>query len=171
MLLKLKAKTLNTTHWYALYTKPRNEKKVAEKLADLGIEVYCPLVTTVKVWSDRKKKIKEPLFKSYVFVKINDHQRDVVFQSHGVVRYVFWLGKPAVIRDAEILAIQDFLQHTEIKEGHRIEFEYLQELDVLSGPFKGQKGKYLQKNKNRLILLIESLGMVIKAEMHHSQVA
>ena len=83
--------------WFALYTKPRNEKKVAENLAALGIEVYCPLVTTIKQWSDRKKKVESPLIPSYVFVKIEEANRKEVFQVSGVVQYVFWLGKPAKI--------------------------------------------------------------------------
>lgn len=157
-------------NWYALYTKPKNEKKVAEKLSALGIEVYCPVVTTVKQWSDRKKKVKEPLFKSYVFVSIEDNSRDLVFQSHGVVRYVYWLGKPAVIRNEEIEAIKDFLQQTSTIESTR-QIEYLQEVDIINGPFKGQKGKYLYQSKNRLVLQIESLGIVLKAEMHISQIA
>ncbi len=159
-------------NWYALYTKPKNEKKVAEKLHDLGLEVYCPLITTIKIWSDRKKKVKEPLFKSYVFVCVSDAERELVFQAHGVVRYVFWLGKPAIIQQNEIEAIKDFLQETDSYQStNQVRFEYLQELNIVEGPFKGQKGKYLYKNKSRLILQIESLGMVIKAEMHQSQVA
>ncbi len=157
-------------HWYVLYTKPKNEKKVAEQLADLGLEVYCPTVKTVKVWSDRKKKVSEPLFKSYVFVKVNESQRDDVFEAYGVVRYLFWLGKPAVVREEEIEAIRNFLSETE-DMAKPLVFEYLQEMEILHGPFKGQAAKYLYSSKNKLILRVESLGIVIKAELHHSQVA
>ena len=61
--------------WFALYTKPRNEKKVAENLAALDIEVYCTLVTNIKQWSDRKKKVESHLFPSSVFVKIEEATR------------------------------------------------------------------------------------------------
>jgi transcription antitermination factor NusG len=88
--------------WYALYTEPRHEKKVADRLLKLGVEVYCPLVTQIKQWSDRKKKVEVPLLPSYVFVKLEESNRDIVFQVSGVVRYLFWLGKPAIIRNEEI---------------------------------------------------------------------
>jgi transcription antitermination factor NusG len=163
---------LSSLQWYALYTKPRSEKTVAQQLHDLGIEVYCPLVETVKVWSDRKKKVKEPLFKSYVFVRISEAQRERVFMARGVVRFVYWLGKPALVRDQEILAIKDFLSETSAMTGLRtVSFEYMQELNIIQGPLKGTRGKFLYRNKSRLILQIESLGISIKAELHQSQVA
>lgn len=74
-------------NWYVIYTKPKWEKKVAEQLADAGIECYCPLITQVRQWSDRKKKVVVPLFNSYVFVRLEDCDRNLVFQSPGAVRY------------------------------------------------------------------------------------
>ena len=65
--------------WYVVYTKSKQEKKVAEGLKKLGIEAYCPLVTVMKQWSDRKKKVEVPLINSYVFVNIDERQRDDVF--------------------------------------------------------------------------------------------
>jgi transcriptional antiterminator RfaH len=163
---------LSSLQWYALYTKPRSEKTVAQQLHDLNIEVYCPLVETVKIWSDRKKKVKEPLFKSYVFVRIGEAERERVFMARGVVRFVYWLGKPALVRDQEILAIKDFLSETSSMDGLRtVSFAYMQELDIVQGPLKGARGKFLYRNKSRLILQIESLGISIKAVIHHSQVA
>jgi len=68
--------------WYALYTKPKNEKKVTEQLQKSGIEVYCPMVTQIKQWSDRKKKTETPLIPSYVFVNIEEKNRNDVFEVH-----------------------------------------------------------------------------------------
>lgn len=76
-------------NWYVVYTKPKWEKKVAEQLRNKGIECYCPLITQVRQWSDRKKKVEVPLFNSYVFVQLPDSERNAVFQSVGVVRYCF----------------------------------------------------------------------------------
>ena len=94
-------------NWYAIYTKPRNEKKVADKLEAIGIESYCPTITSIKQWSDRKKKVTSPVLPSYVFVKITEPRRNEVFDVSGVVRYVFWLGKPAVIREEEIKLLKE----------------------------------------------------------------
>ena len=160
---------MTTSHWYVLYTKPKNEKKVSETLNSLDIEVYCPLVKSIKIWSDRKKKVTEPLFKSYVFVKIEESKRDAVFEAHGAVRFLFWLGKPAVVRDEEILAIRGFLSETR-DESKPLVFERLQKVEIVNGPLKGQKGKYLYNKGNKLVLQVETLGIVVKAEMHHSQV-
>src|SRR5690606_40964625 len=97
--------------WYALYTKPRNEKKVADGLAKLGIEVYCPMVIQVRQWSDRKKKVELPLIPSYVFVRLEEKERERVFEVPGIVRYLYWLGKPAVITDVEIKTLQGSLKN------------------------------------------------------------
>ena len=94
-------------NWYVVYTKPKWEKKVAEQLTQRGIECYCPIVTEVRQWSDRKKKVEVPLFNSYVFVRLAEVDRNLVFQSSGVVRYLFWLAKPAIVRDEEISVAGD----------------------------------------------------------------
>lgn len=100
----------NTPRWFAVYTKHKYEKLVARKISDLDLETYCPLNKVVRQWSDRKKVIEEPLFKSYVFVKstLKDHSK--VRSVDGVINYVYWLGKPASIKDQEIETIKAFLK-------------------------------------------------------------
>ena len=93
-------------NWYVLYVQSRKEKKVAEMLQEMKVQVYCPHIKEIRQWSDRKKTIESPLFKSYVFVRLQDRERQLVFGVPGVVRYLFWLGKPAVVRDEEIQAIK-----------------------------------------------------------------
>ena len=108
--------------------------------------------------------------KKYLSGKPQAVVEEDVFEAYGAVRYLFWLGKPAVVRDEEITAIQEFL--SEIKGTTKpLVFEYLQEVEILHGLLKGQKGKYLYNKGNKLVLQVESLGIVVKAEMHQSQVA
>ena len=95
--------------WYAVYTKPRWEKKVASLLLENGIEHYCPINKVVKQWSDRKKVVHEPLFKGYVFVKLEEAKKWEVKKISGILNFVYWLGKPAQIRDEEIDTIRKFL--------------------------------------------------------------
>src|SRR5688572_5910878 len=95
--------------WYALYTKPRWEKKVDKLLAEKGMESYCPLQRVQRQWSDRKKIVDEPLFKSYVFVRISDEQQTAVRMVNGVVNFVYWMGKPAIVKDHEIQIIRQFM--------------------------------------------------------------
>ena len=146
--------------WYVLYTKPRQEKKVADNLNSIGIEVYCPLVTQMKQWSDRKKKVQVPLITSYVFVNIEEHQREAVFKVSGIVRYLFWLGKPAVVRAVEIEALQQSL------EGIVTSFEVSSiQKDTIykipDGPFQGFEGIVNKINATSIQLLLVDLGFLI----------
>jgi transcription antitermination factor NusG len=95
--------------WLAIYTKPRWEKKIDQLLIEKGIESYCPLNKVMRKWSDRMKLVEEPLFKSYVFVHINEQEEQTVRLVHGVLNFVYWLGKPAVIKQVEIDRIKMFL--------------------------------------------------------------
>jgi transcriptional antiterminator RfaH len=146
--------------WYVIYTKAKNEKKVADRLQLLGINVYCPLVTVVKQWSDRKKKVQMPLLNSYVFVNVEEKERESVFQIEGVVRYLFWLGKPAVVREAEISALKEGLKETIVSyEVHGIKVG--DTVPIPSGPFHGKEGIVKQISKNSLQLVLAELGVLI----------
>ena len=92
--------------WFAVYTRPRCEKKVAEILTRKKIENYCPINKVFRQWSDRKKVVYEPLFTSYVFVRISEREITSLKQSNGIINLVYWLGKPAVIHDSEIEVIK-----------------------------------------------------------------
>lgn len=149
-------------NWYVVYTKPKWEKKVAEKLNEIGIECYCPLIIQIKQWTDRKKKVEAPLFNSYVFVQLEDTDRNSVFQISGVVRYLFWLGKPAIVRDEEINIIKTSLAApnlsdvsvTSIQVGDRIKLE--------SGAFSNQDAIVQEISNTYYTLVLESLGCVLK---------
>ncbi len=95
-------------NWYAVYTKPRNEKKVAELLGREGIDHYLPLVRREKIWSDRRKMVDEPLFSSYIFVHITEKEHLAVLQTPGVVRFIVFEGKKVLVRDIQIEAIRKF---------------------------------------------------------------
>lgn len=154
--------------WYVLYTKPKAEKKAADQLSRIGIEVYCPLVTKMSQWSDRLKKVEVPLFTSYVFVNIEDSKRDTVFAVPGVVRYLFWLGKPAIVRDEEISNIKQWLTD----EVATVEMENIRKgdtLEIKEGPFKSHTGLVQQVNKNTVRLLIESLGVMLTLKYNSLQ--
>lgn len=153
--------------WFAVYTKSRMEKKVALRLQEAGIEAYCPVSKKRKQWSDRKKWVEEPLFRSYVFVNIDlAKQSPIVRRTLGVVNFLYWLGKPAVIQDAEILAIQQFLSdHLEVESiGNSVQVGDFITIDT--GALKGQTAKVVGiKNKHEVRLRIESLGFELVAKM------
>lgn len=149
-------------NWYVVYTKPKWEKKVAEKLSQIGVDCYCPLVTQVKQWSDRKKKIEVPLFNSYVFVKLEDADRNAVFQVTGVVRYLFWLGKPAVVRNEEIDIIKKSLASSNVSEVEVLSIKVGDTIKLETGAFSNQQAIVQEISNTHYILVLESLGCVLK---------
>ena len=96
-------------NWYVLYTRPRCEKKAEEQLLSLGINAYCPTRKEIKFWSDRKKRVDVPLLPSMVLVNIDDKEINKVFEASTVVRYMFWLGKRAAVRQKEVDILKKYL--------------------------------------------------------------
>ncbi|MFD2907251.1 UpxY family transcription antiterminator [Flavobacterium ardleyense] len=146
--------------WYVLYTKARNEKIVSDRLSKLGIENYCPLITELKQWSDRKKKVERPLFSSYVFVFIEDSKRDLVFTVSGVVRYLFWLGKPAVVNSNEMKELKEHLS----SNYNSIVLESIElgsKLKIDKGFFKGFDATVEEVRNNTVKLYLEALGVIV----------
>ncbi|MEN9907231.1 MAG: hypothetical protein RLZZ540_372 [Bacteroidota bacterium] len=149
-------------NWYVVYTKPKWEKKVAEQLTERGVECYCPLITQVRQWSDRKKKVEVPLFNSYIFVRLAEADRNLVFQSSGAVHYLFWLGKPAIVRDEEINTIKKWLTTPDQYEISISSLQVGDKVTLESGPFKSQEAIVQEVTKNNYILVLESMGCVLK---------
>jgi transcriptional antiterminator RfaH len=146
--------------WFAIYTKPRNEKKVADALIKMGIEAYCPMVTQIRIWSDRKKKVSVPLINSYVFVCLEEKDRQQVFEVPGVVRYVFWLQKPAIIRDEEIEILKKSLVHT-FDSFELQTYRKGDKINISQGPFVGQNAIVQNINNNSVVVVLENLGFKI----------
>ncbi|MFM7645161.1 MAG: UpxY family transcription antiterminator [Sphingomonadales bacterium] len=149
--------------WLAIYTKPRWEKKVHQLLTDKGVESYCPLNKVKRKWSDRIKTIEEPLFKSYVFVKVTEDDRTKVRLTNGVVNFVYWNGKPAVIREKEIQLIKRFLDEHENVMIRPLEFAKNQQVLITSGTFMDHKATVLDVRKKEVKVAIESLGQELIA--------
>ena len=146
--------------WFVVYTRPKQELKVAMELSSMGITNYCPTITLVKQYSDRKKKVIKPLLSSYVMVQLEENQRKKVFACSGIVRYLFFIGKQAVVPASQINLMQDSLNgvFNDIKvttltvgDSHTI----------TEGPFSGISGKVVQTNNSKVKLELASLGMLI----------
>ena len=134
-----------------------------EQLHKMGLEVFCPKVSVVKQWSDRKKKVSQPLIPSYVFIKIKEQERDLVFSVSGVVRYLFFLGKPAIIKESEINAMKETLNH-DFKEVGVMDLEKGQKFTIEEGTFKGQEATFIEQKGSKIILRLESLGIKLILE-------
>jgi transcription antitermination factor NusG len=160
-----------TKKWYALYTKPRWEKKVYHLLTVKGIEAYCPLNKVKRQWSDRIKTIDEPLFKSYVFVKVDDLQRTKVRLTNGVINFVYWNQKPAIVKEREIEAIKRFLNDHENVGLRPLELTVNQLVTFTSGTFMDLKARVLSVRKKEVKVVIESLGCELVAVVDKNKLA
>ncbi|NTV84857.1 MAG: UpxY family transcription antiterminator, partial [Bacteroidales bacterium] len=104
-------------NWFAVYTNPRTEKKAHAELISKGIDAYLPLQRTLKQWSDRKKWVEEPLFRSYIFVNITKSQYFDVLNTTGIVRYITFEGKAVPIPPRQIDAIRYYLEEELLPSG------------------------------------------------------
>ncbi len=146
--------------WFVLYTKPNFEIRVSKALNSIGIKAFCPTYKKIIQYSDRKKKVEKPLLPSYVLVYTNEESRSKVFEIHGVIRYVFWLGKPAEVRAKEIEQLRSNLSGI-IKNISILNLKKGTNYVIPEGPFKGNNGKVVEVFKNRLKLELTGLGLII----------
>ena len=143
-----------------MYTRPQQELKVASQLTAMGIPNYCPTVTLIKQYSDRKKKVTKPLLSSYVMVELEENERQKVFACNGIVRYLFFLGKPAVVPANQIYLMQDHLSG--VYNDFKVTTLSVGDFHTIyEGPFSGVTGKVVETNNTKVKLELASLGMRI----------
>ena len=158
----------NADSWYVLYTKPRNEKKVAERLSAAGYNVYCPLHKVKRQWSDRIKVVEEPLFKGYVFIQVEDKRRDEVFNYPGAVRYLFWLRCPAIVREEEIHTIQKWLGEYDHEDIDISDIKLGDYVRITSGQFSGEQAVLLDRSNHRAIVQLKELGIQLSLSLSNN---
>jgi transcriptional antiterminator RfaH len=147
----------STKRWYAVYTRSRAEKKVAVQLEKNGIEMYLPLQKTLRQWSDRKKMIYEPLFRCYVFVKVNNKDFFDVLSVSGAVCFVSIANKKIPIPECQIDAIKTYLGELIINDPLSY-FKTGSEVEVAYGALKGLRGILIStRNQRKLIVRIDAV--------------
>jgi transcriptional antiterminator RfaH len=156
--------------WFVLYTKSRSEKLVAKSLHQRGVEVYCPLRKVTRKWSDRTKIVEEPMFKSYCFVNLDEGDRRVVYGAPGVVGYLYWLKKPAVVKQKEIDLIKDMLNDFDHESLEIHDFASADRLRILSGAFMGREGQVVFTHGKTILVKIESLSMYVSVDLNKNKV-
>ena len=159
--------------WYAVYVKSRYEKKTSNLLNDRHIETYLPLIGRLRQWSDRKKMVEEPLFKSYLFVRTDLKDYFDILNTPGVVRFVCFEGKPVPVPDNQIVAVREYIGEYEGDD----DFEQIQDLhegqwvEISHGQMKGLVGRLVEiRGKQRLIVNIEAVGQSLPINVSRSQV-
>ncbi len=152
-------------NWYAIYTRPQCEKKVTERLKKRKIENYCPLAKDYRQWSDIRKAVYMPLFPSYVFLRLNADQVSSVKNIEGVINIIYWLGKPAVIRDIEIEMIKRFLKEHSNVYLEKATVNIRDIVKIINGPFMEKDGNVIAINSNKVKLILPTLGYSIMADV------
>jgi transcription antitermination factor NusG len=158
--------------WYVIYTRTNQEKRIYENLKNEKIECFLPLRKILRQWSDRKKWIEEPLFKSYIFVNVSNKEFFNVLCIPGVIGYVCFEGKAYPVPEQQIVNIEKFVSQQEkeivltrerIKTGAQAE--------ILTGPLQGVRGEIIKiNNKSRILIRIESLGYCLHANVSQDEV-
>ena len=147
-------------NWFVVYTKPRFEKKVEEKLLAYGIEAYCPTRKEIRLWSDRRKKVDVPLLPSMVLVRIDEKNVNDVFNIKGVIRYMFWLGQRAIVRQNEIDILRKLLKTNKILNKEVVKFNPGDRINIEG--LNNQDGIIDKISNKTAWVFLEGLGYKIK---------
>jgi len=151
-------------NWYVIYTKPRCAKKAEEQLLSLGINAYCPTRNETRLWSDRKKRIQVPVLPSMVLVHIEEKDINRVFESPLVVRYMFWMGKRAVVRQSEIDILKKYLDGSyNLISGSSSSLNVGDNFKLPS--FNNEKGVVSKISNNNIWIYLKSIGYSVKLKL------
>jgi len=155
-----------TKQWYAIYVRSRHERVVHSELQQKGIESSLPLMSVTRQWSDRKKKVKVPLFRGYVFVKIDlKDEKFSVLTTDGVVKFVTFCNKTVSIPEEQMFWLDQLLL-SELNLTPETDFPIGVEVDVMFGPLKGLQGRVKQKNsKSKLIVWFDAIMQGVSVEI------
>jgi len=148
-------------NWYALYTKSRHEKRVVESLTSEGFDVFCPMIKTVKQWSDRKMKVSVPLIPSYVFIKVDEENRTKILSNPSILNFVYWLGKPAVIKNNEIDRLKGLVSREQIQEFEIRHLNIGDKVNIDKGFIRENNALIIKRTKDHIYAELKGLGMVV----------
>jgi transcription antitermination factor NusG len=141
-------------NWYAVQTRARHEKAVAQRLQEVGVMTFLPLITEVHRWSDREKSVELPLFGCYVFVRLvpNSEERLRVLKIDSVLNFVGIRGQGTPILEQQIDAVRTLIDqelpwstHPFLKIGQRVR--------IRSGALTGTEGILVGRNGDRTLVL------------------
>lgn len=156
--------------WYAVYTAPRAEKRVKERMDNAGIENYLPMQVRMKQWSDRKKLVEEPLFSSYIFVNIFNFQRFEVLNVYGVIRFISFGGDVVEVpkRDIDLIRKITDLNPDDVEITPQV-YKTGERIEIIAGPLMNVTGEIVQANgESRYSVRIDSIRQSVLVKIHKS---
>ena len=146
--------------WFVLYTKPRNELKVTERLSKIGLEAYTPTKIEVRQWSDRKKKVTVPLLSSMVLVQLVEKEVATIFEVPGAVRFLFEHGKRASVSNEEVLAMKSYLEATKVADEKGLAVG-----DIVEVPLLGEQATLLSIKGKKCLAQLQKLGAIVSFQL------
>ncbi|MBI5473517.1 MAG: UpxY family transcription antiterminator [Ignavibacteriae bacterium] len=153
------------SRWYALYVRSRYEKRTHSELQQLGVESFLPLIEEIHCWSDRKKRVEEPMFRGYVFVHSDLRNKVSILQTEGVVRFVGIRNYPSPIPDDEINWVRILAKSPDAVKREE-EFEPGEWVRILVGPFQGVQGFVtMVKGMAKVVVSIPSIGRAVSIQV------
>jgi transcription antitermination factor NusG len=151
------------SNWYIVYTFPNLEKKIYNELTKKKIKAYLPLQNVIRQWSDRKKEIKVPMFPNYVFINSTERERFKLLKIGGVLKFITFEGKPAMVSEDEISNIMKFETMVFEIESNLVSGD---EVIIVDGPFTGLQGKlFFKRGKERLGVHLSSINQSLSVEV------
>ncbi len=157
--------------WLVIYTRPRWEKKIEKQLKERGIEAYCPMRQVQNQWSDRKKDVSLPLFNSYVFVRVNVREQGTVLYTGGILNYVYYMGKPAVVADKTIDEIKTKLTlYRDVEVVSLPNIAVGDHVLIKEGVFVNQKGHVLQVNGKSVLMVLDKINCALVTRIPFHQI-
>ncbi|WP_343674170.1 UpxY family transcription antiterminator [Chitinophaga sp.] len=152
-------------NWFVLYTRPKFEKRIAEQISKLNYESFLPIRTCFRKWSDRVKRIEEPLFPNYVFVRITSNDSFKLLSVSGVVKLITCEGKPVSVSESEIEIIKKIAVTNPAVTSENLE-TVGEKVRVISGAFVGMEGELIRKvGKSRLLIRLPAIDHALSVEI------
>jgi len=150
-------------HWYALYTAPRAEKKVAERFTESGIEHYLPIQKVMRKWSDRMKEVEVPVVNGYIFVHISELQFKSVLNTYGAIQFVREFGKPVPIPDKQLARLRFMVDNADGPVDFSLEdLSPGTPISIIRGPMQGLVGELKEiKGKHHVVIRLDKFGYAI----------
>ena len=163
---------MNEKKWYVIQTRPLFEKKVLKQIEDKKIEVFLPLMETIRVWSDRKKRIHKPLFSGYLFVHAdNDERVNAISNTIGALKYVMYQKRPAIVTEKEIESIKISLRLSDRVTVENKTIKKGDEVKIMHGPLAGLQGIVTEERGHyKLLVNISELSASLSIEVFADEI-
>lgn len=149
--------------WYAIYTAPRAEKKVDERLTQAGIEHYLPLQKVKRRWSDRVKEVIVPVVNGYIFVCVSQSDFKKVTNIYGALSFVREGGQPVAIPEKQMEILRFMVENADEEVVYSSEsFEHGESITIIKGPLQGMMGELIEiKGNHKVLVRLEKFGCAI----------